>query len=311
MLNRSPNPLHWRKLVTKEMQRLEESRPRGLVQLLQALNDAERTGNVELIETTISDLERFLQAAVRADYLQSQIQTAFRLPTVFAQLTGQEPASETTSALPTTAEHSVAGLTSLSQSSSLIARPDTYWISSATLAAAYAYLTQEGSSGQNSEPEWMLAVTGLRLGAVRTLEHLICIKLASQSFGQASFDMTDFTRVAIELYEHGLALHAIFHSHRFDGPPTPSGTDNHLQDTLEHGGYPAIQAVFSDDGYVRFFARRRPFVVQVFGKGANSVDGHENLFRIVHFSALPHPATKTCADRHGDRLRSLFASARR
>lgn len=298
MLNRSPNPQRWHKLATKEIQYLEENRARGMVQRLRALNDAERTGNVELIETAILDLERFMQASAQVNDLQPRIQAAFPSSEILASPSRREPASKVTDPSPTMVVHPIGG-------------PDTYWISSATLAAAYAYLTQDGPVGQGSEPEWMLAVTGLRLGAVRTLEHLICVKLASQSFGQASFDMADFTRVAIDLYEHGLALHAIFHSHRFDGPPSPSGTDYRLQDTLEQGGYPAIQAVFSDDGYVRFFARQRPFAVQVFGKGAQSVDGHANLYRIVHFSALPDAAINTHSVGHSDRLRSLFAPARR
>ena len=103
--------------------------------------------------------------------------------------------------------------------------------------------------------------------------------------------MQDFTRIAVSLHEHGQALHAIFHSHRFTGPPHPSGTDDRLQRIIEEGGYPAIQAVFSEDGYVRFFARQRKFAVEVHGKGVKSVE--RDLFRIVQFSALPHPASAT------------------
>ena len=155
----------------------------------------------------------------------------------------------------------------------------------------------------------MLAVTGLKRDHMLTLEHLIEVRLATQSGGQASFDMQDFTRVAVSLHEHGQALHAIFHSHRFSGPTHPSGTDDHLQRILEEGGYPAIQAVFSEDGYVRFFARQRQFAVEVHGKGVERVEKY--LYRIIHFSTLPHPALATQGATRGDSLRSLPARAGR
>lgn len=161
----------------------------------------------------------------------------------------------------------------------------TYWVSSSSLALAHAHLTRTHPDTR-TEPEYMLAATGLRLGSLRTLETLIDVKLASQSGGRASFDMRHFTEVAMSLMDHGQALHGIFHSHRFSGPPSPSGVDRDLQRVLDEGGYPAIQAVFSDDGYVRFFAHR-PFAIRIYGKGVEHVEGH--LYRIVHFGTLPHP----------------------
>ena len=162
----------------------------------------------------------------------------------------------------------------------------TFWVSSSSLAQAYAHLTKR-LPGSDAEPEWMLAASGLHIGSLRTLETLIEVRLGTQSTGRASFDMRHFTEVALSLMEHGQALHGIFHSHRFRGPPSPSGTDGHLQRVLAEGGYPAIQAVFSEDGYVRFFADR-PFAIRVYGKGVVHVEGH--LYRIVHFGTLPHPA---------------------
>lgn len=160
----------------------------------------------------------------------------------------------------------------------------TYWISSATLATAYQYLLQKLPNG--GEPEWMLAVTGIKLpNGTRTLEHLMAIKLNRQNGVQAAFDMADFTRVAVMLHEHGQALHAILHSHRFAGPPGPSGVDLALQRQLDGGGYPAIQAVFSEDGYVRFFAGAKPWQVQVHGSGVESCG--PGLWRIVERSVLP------------------------
>lgn len=168
------------------------------------------------------------------------------------------------------------------------AGPPAYCIASTTLAEALAYLTRR-LPGTHGEPEWMLAVTGLKLGNLRTLENLIEVQLASQSAGQAAFDINDFTRIAVLLHEHGQALHAIFHSHRFKGMPHPSGVDNTLQRILEEGGYPAIQAVFSEDGYVQFFAHR-PYTLEVHGKGVMCIDQQTGLYRIIQFDTLPHPA---------------------
>jgi len=180
-----------------------------------------------------------------------------------------------------------------------------YVVSPVTLAQAYAHLTQHlPESGE--EPEWMLAVTGVQQDGWRTLEQLIDVPLAKQSSATASFDMRQFARIAITLYEKGLALHSIFHSHRFKGQPQPSSVDWRLQDLLDQGGYPAIQAVFSEDGYVRFFARR-PFSVTVAGKGVQCVDQDAFLYRLVHFDTLPSPRDTPAPRPEGAALRPLRA----
>ena len=74
----------------------------------------------------------------------------------------------------------------------------------------------------------MLAITGLRVGPFLTLEHWLEFKLSLQSPARAAADMTEFTQLMLKLDQFGQALHAIFHSHRFDGPPRPSGIDLNL-----------------------------------------------------------------------------------
>lgn len=163
----------------------------------------------------------------------------------------------------------------------------TYVISSATLAQAFAAMVHERNSSM-SEPERMLAVTGIVHAGLRTLDHLIEVKMGQQTSVSASFDMQDFARVLITLHEHNQALHAVFHTHPFSGPPTPSSVDWRLQELLDQGGYPAIQAVFSSDGYIRFFAKR-PFVLEISGKGVEYVDAQPLLFRLVNYATLPYP----------------------
>jgi hypothetical protein len=163
----------------------------------------------------------------------------------------------------------------------------TYVISSATLAQAFAAMVHERNSSM-SEPERMLAVTGIARAGLRTLDHLIDVKMGQQTPVSASFDMQDFARVLLILHDHNQALHAIFHTHPFAGPPTPSSVDWRLQELLDQGGYPAIQAVFSSDGYIRFFAKC-PFVLEISGKGVEHVDDQSLLFRLVNYATLPYP----------------------
>lgn len=161
-----------------------------------------------------------------------------------------------------------------------------YWITSSTLARAFQYLMQHAPNNEDSEPEWMLAVTGVKLPTGdRTLEDLVDVHLLHQSAGLAAFNMQDFTAVAVKMYEHGQALHAIFHSHRFTGHPNPSGTDKRLMAKLEAAGYPAIQAVFSEDGFVRFFGGERSWRVMVTGRGAQQIGA--DLWRITERSVIP------------------------
>lgn len=185
----------------------------------------------------------------------------------------------------------------------------TYVVSPATLASAYTQLTRHLPEG-GREPEWMLAVTGVRYELLRTLEHLIEVKLAKQSAVTAAFDMQDFTRIAISLHEQGQALHAIFHSHRFNGPPQPSAVDWRLQEMLDQGGYPTIQAVFSEDGFVRFFAHR-PFTVKVSGKGVECVEPKTFLYRVTNFRTLPHSGDSNQHSRRGDAVSPLLAHSGR
>jgi len=167
-----------------------------------------------------------------------------------------------------------------------------YGISSSTLSACYVYLTQNLPDEGNHEPEWMLAMTGIYLPDrhFRSLEQLIEIRMNHQSAARASFDMDAFMKVARTLDKHGQALHAIIHSHRFSGPPVPSGVDWKLQKILDQGRFPTIQAVFSEDAFVRFFANRnRPFMIEISGKGVKTINESEHLYQITEFTTMPSP----------------------
>lgn len=158
-----------------------------------------------------------------------------------------------------------------------------YCMSSMTLHQCYKYLMQS-KPDINEEPEWMLAVTGLRIGPFLTLEHWVVVTLSHQLRTSAAADMKAFTQLMLQLDAFGQALHAIFHSHRFIGSPRPSGIDLDLQETLEQASYPAIQAIFSQDGYIRFFACARPFEVLVYGQGVQKYERY--LYRLNQISEI-------------------------
>jgi hypothetical protein len=270
--------------LNRELYAMETALAQGVSWRLARLNHALQKGNAAAVIQIREEIEQFLEAAQATSAL------PFRVRVALIQM--ESKVVEQVVPVPPPPIEAV----------------PTYWVSSATLAEAHAYLTQR-LPGTNQEPEWMLAVSGLRRNHVRTLEHLIEVKLATQSGGRASFDIEDFTRITVKLHEHGQALHAVFHSHRFAGPPHPSSTDDHLQRQLEEGGYPAIQAIFSEDGYVRFFTSQRRFVVEVHGKGVQPVDREGYLYRIVHFDTLPHPAYPAQESGRGGSLRPLPARA--
>ncbi|HEX3683166.1 MAG TPA: hypothetical protein VHU83_11565 [Bryobacteraceae bacterium] len=92
---------------------------------------------------------------------------------------------------------------------------------------------------------------------------------------------TGFThRLLIRLEQFGHRLLAHFHSHPGRGPGSthPSGTDEKFQQRLETAGHEAVAAIFSRDGFIRFFRIDGKFEVEVFGEG---VERYENqIFKI-------------------------------
>ena len=150
--------------------------------------------------------------------------------------------------------------------------PRVYTASKLFLDECLSYLTQ-------GRAEWMRAVTGIRLGNYYTLERMIHLDLETQSAARATADMDSVFRALLSLADSGHALHAVFHSHRSRGMPGPSSIDKALQQRLDRGGYPAIQAIFSEDGFVRFFGGQEPFEVKVYGTGVEKVN--ERVYRLA------------------------------
>lgn len=161
-----------------------------------------------------------------------------------------------------------------------------YLAGSLFLRDCYRYLVQ-------GKPEWMHAVTGTQSTHIRTLDRMILLEPAQQSIAGVTARPEAVFEALIELYQHGHALHAVFHSHRFAGIPRPSAVDWALQERLDRGGYPTIQCIFSEDGYLTWFAGQQPFRLQIFGKGMEQID--EYVWRFSHGSDAAYPAASTPA----------------
>ena len=78
----------------------------------------------------------------------------------------------------------------------------------------------------------------------------------------------------IKLEQFGHRLLAHFHSHPGNGIEAnrPSGTNTGFQKRLEDAGYPAVAAIFSRDGYVRFFRLDDDLEIEIYGSGVEQHD---------------------------------------
>jgi hypothetical protein len=138
-----------------------------------------------------------------------------------------------------------------------------------------------------SEPEWACAVTGPLIGEVRILDRLVEVKISHQSAGGIQLSTDGLQQALVNLQCSGHALHAVFHSHRMKGIESscPSRIDLSTQEHILEVAYPAIQAIFTEDGYIRFFSVQRKFNIDVYGKGVEHVEG--TLFKLqdIHVPA--------------------------
>lgn len=97
-------------------------------------------------------------------------------------------------------------------------------------------------------------------------------------------NQADTHRLLIKFEQFGYRLLAHFHSHPGNGfqATKPSGTDTGFQKRLENAGYPTVAAIFSRDGYIRFFRLDDDFEVQIYGTGVEQHD--KNAFRLTDLS---------------------------
>jgi hypothetical protein len=154
-----------------------------------------------------------------------------------------------------------------------------YMMGSLFAAEAFDFLmsTSRRQDGQQ-EAESMALVSGVRVGGVRGWDRLVKTPISFRSKVGAAIDGPALSMALRMLDKHGHALYGVIHLHLHHGAPSPSSTDLALQKKFEDGGYPVVQAVFSESGHFRFFSHDREFEVMTYGTGIERLD--HRLYRI-------------------------------
>lgn len=125
-------------------------------------------------------------------------------------------------------------------------------------------------------------ITGVELDGTFVLNQLLELEHDKRNVVgvTANSGFTHRLLITLERFKHRLLAH--FHSHPGNGAEAthPSGIDERFQSRLEQGGHPAVAAIFSRDGFIRFFRLNGEFEMEVFGEG---VEKHErNIFHLTH-----------------------------
>ena len=124
-------------------------------------------------------------------------------------------------------------------------------------------------------------ITGVEVGGALVLDQLIELEhdKRTQLGVIANAGFTHRLLIRLELFGHRFLAH--FHSHPGRGPGAtrPSGIDEKFQQRLESAGHQAVAAIFSRDGFVRFFRMDGKFEIEVFGEGVKQHEAH--IFKIT------------------------------
>lgn len=149
-----------------------------------------------------------------------------------------------------------------------------YAISSLFLHECYKALTAD-------RDEQFFFLTGMVVSGINVLDQRLEFQHAKRSMVGVVGNHADTHRLLIKLEQFGHRLLAHFHSHPGNGLEAthPSGTDTGFQRRLEDAGYPVVAAIFSRDGYVRFFRLDNDLEIEIYGSG---VEQHgKNSFRLT------------------------------
>ncbi len=132
--------------------------------------------------------------------------------------------------------------------------------------------------------EQFFFLTGAIVRGTYVLDQRLEFQHAKRSMVGVVGNHADTHRLLIRLEQFGHRLLAHFHSHPGKGleATRPSGTDTGFQKRLEDAGYPTVAAIFSRDGFVRFFRLDEDFDVEIYGSG---VEQHgKNSFQLTAVS---------------------------
>lgn len=141
-----------------------------------------------------------------------------------------------------------------------------FLMSSLFLHQSFEYLNRQ-------EEESLHLVTGPESGKLNILSTIIPLTLKVQTIAEADAEPEELRITFLRMEKLKYHLLGYFHIHPGRGADGtyPSGTDLKLQDRLEQGGYKAVGAIFSRDGFFRFHAPRIP-EIELFGEGVERIN---------------------------------------
>lgn len=104
-------------------------------------------------------------------------------------------------------------------------------------------------------------VTGLKLGNLLTMDRIVSIELDEATPVFAQGNLASSHEALVRLSRFGHRLHGQFHKHPGlgKGVTYSSSIDQDTQERQERGKYPVIGAIFTEDGYIRFFSVKNEF----------------------------------------------------
>jgi hypothetical protein len=144
-----------------------------------------------------------------------------------------------------------------------------YSVSSLFLHECFKHLTAD-------RDEQFVFITGPEMDGVLVLDQRIEFQHQKRNLVGVEGNTLSTHRLLIKLEQFGHRFLAHFHSHPGNGLESthPSGTDEGYQRRLESAGYPTVAAIFSRDGYIRFFRLDNNCEVKIHGKGVQSLGNH-------------------------------------
>jgi len=124
--------------------------------------------------------------------------------------------------------------------------------------------------------EQFFFITGAEVDGVGVLDQKVEFMHQKRTMLGVTGNMSATHKLLIRLEQFGHRLLGHFHSHPGVGlsATQPSGTDESFQRRLETAGYPTVAAIFSRDGYVRFFRLMDDFELVVHGDGIEDLGHH-------------------------------------
>jgi len=131
-----------------------------------------------------------------------------------------------------------------------------------------------------SQDENLHVVTGSVFGSLRSMEQIIPLRLSVQGTTGAAAENQSLAEELLKLYQFGLRPLGYFHSHPGTGisATLPSSIDRDTQAHMESSGSDIIGAIFSRDGFVRFYANSHKPKVRVVGKRVKEVK--KNVYKL-------------------------------